>query len=204
MKHNDTQCREAFQTLCEKGKTFDELRHALAITCPDESKGLNDNGEDVDIGTIQARIESFKENLIKAECYHKNTDYQKLIAQTDKYWKKLFSDPIKVSVNGSDSFIQPQRTNNILKQFFRTIRKAHRRRTGNNSMCKKLQTIFADTLLVKNLENPDYMKIMLSGKKSLEEKFAAINHKEVIIKMQKSENVESRMPRKIKLFVRQE
>ena len=71
-------------------------------------------------------------------------------------------------------------------------------------MCKKLQTIFADTPLVKNLENPDYMKIMLSGKKSLEEKFAAINHKEVIIKMQKSENVESRMPRKIKLFVRQE
>lgn len=201
---NDTQCREAFQTLCEKEKTFDELRDALAITCPDETKGLNDNGEDVDMGTIQARVESFKENLIKAECYHKNTGYQKLIKQTDKYWEKLFSDPIKVSVNGNDAFIQPQRTNNILEQFFRTIRRAHRRRTGNNSMCKKLQTMFADTPLVKNLENPEYMKIMLSGKNSLEEKFAEIDHKTIITKMADADKVESKIPRRIKKLIREE
>lgn len=201
---NDIQCRKAFQTQSEKEKIFDELRHALAITLPDKTKGLNDNGEDVDIDTIQARVKNFKENLIKAKCYHKNTGYQKLIRQIDKYWEKLFSDPIRISVNGNDAFIQPQRTNNILEQFFRTIRRAHRRTTGNNSMCKKLQTMFADTPLVRNLENPDYMKIMLSGKKSLEEKFAEVNHKEVIIKMQKAGNVESKIPRKIKLFIRQE
>jgi hypothetical protein len=63
--------------------------------------------------------------------------------------------------------------------------------------------MFADTPLVKNLGNPDYMKIMLAGKKSLEEKFAEVNHKEVIRKMQKAANVESKIPRKIKLFVRQ-
>lgn len=64
--------------------------------------------------------------------------------------------------------------------------------------------MFADTPLVKNLENPEYMEIMLSGKKSLEEKFAEVNYKEVMEKMQKAANVESKMPRKIKLFVRQE
>ena len=46
-------------------------------------------------------------------------------------------------------------------------------------MCKKLQTMFSDTPSVKNLKNTDYMEIMLSGKKSLEEKFAEVNHKEL-------------------------
>lgn len=64
--------------------------------------------------------------------------------------------------------------------------------------------MFADTPLVKNLENPEYMKIMLSGEKSLEEKFAQVNHEEVMEKMQKAGNVESKIPRKIKLFFRQE
>ncbi len=201
---NDAPCREAFQMLSEKEKTFDELRHALAITSVDVTNGLNDKGEDVGMNTIRARVESFKESLIKTKCYHENRAYQKLIDQTDKYWEKLFSDPIKISVNGSDAFIQPQRTNNILEQFFRTIRRSHRRRTGNNSMCKKLQTMLADTPLVRNLENSDYMKAMLQGKKSLEEKFADVNHNEVVLKIRKAKKVESRIPRKIKLFVRQE
>lgn len=201
---SDTRCREAFQILSEKADVFDKLRGALAIALPNTTNGLNDHGEDVQTQTIENRVRKFKEDLLKAECYHKSPDYQKLINQLDKYWEKLFSDPIKISVNGKDSFIQPQRTNNILEQFFRTIRRAHRRTTGNNSMCKKLQTMFADTPLVKNLENSEYMKIMLSGEKSLEEKFAQVNHEEVMEKMQKAGNVESKIPRKIKLFFRQE
>jgi len=201
---NDTQCREAFQILSEKEKVFDKLRYALSITLPDKTEGLNDNGEDIGMETIQGRVKDFKKDLLKTKCYHKNYGYQKLINQIDKYWEKLFSDPIKIYVAGNDSFIQPQRTNNILEQFFRTIRRAHRRTTGNNSMCKKLQTMFADTPLIKNLENPEYMEMMLTGKKSLEEKFAEVDHKEVIRKMHKAKNVESKIPRKIKLLLRQE
>jgi hypothetical protein len=62
--------------------------------------------------------------------------------------------------------------------------------------------MFADTPLVKNLGNPDYMKIMLAGKKSLEEKFAEIDPKEVMKKMQKAGNVESKIPRKVAYFNR--
>ncbi len=39
-------------------------------------------------------------------------------------------------------------------------------------MCKKLQSMFADTPLNKNLENSDYMKDMLNRKDSLAERFA--------------------------------
>jgi hypothetical protein len=47
------------------------------------------------------------------------------------------------------------------------------------------------------------MEIMLMGKKSLEKKFAEVNHIKVMRKMEKASNVESKIPRKIKLFVRQ-
>jgi hypothetical protein len=70
--------------------------------------------------------------------------------------------------------IYPQRTNNILEQFFRGVRRGHRRKTGNNSMHRVLQTMLADTPLVKNLDNPAYMEILLDGKENLVELFAEL------------------------------
>ncbi len=95
-----------------------------------------------------------------------------MIAQIDKYWEKLFADPITVQTPSGPILIQPQRTNNILEQFFRSLKRANRRRTGNASSRRMLQTILAETPLVRNLENPAYMKILLNGKQSLEEVFA--------------------------------
>lgn len=60
----------------------------------------------------------------------------------------------------------------ILEQFFRNLKRGHRRKTGNNSMHRTLQAMLADTPLVKNLDNQDYMKIILGGKADLEELFA--------------------------------
>ena len=202
---NDIECREAFQILTKKEKIFDRLRQSMSIALPDTIDGLNDNGADVEIKTVEKRVNDFKQWLLLEECYHKNNDYQKMIAQIEKYRDKLFSDPIKIpSSDGSPSFVQPQRTNNIMEQFFRGIRRAHRRTTGNNSMCKKLQSMFADTPLIKNLENPDYMKVLLNGKNSLAERFAEIDHDKVIAKMKDAREVESKVPRKIKKLIRKE
>jgi hypothetical protein len=41
-------------------------------------------------------------------------------------------------------------------------------------MSRALQTMLADTPLVKNLDNPEYVKILLNGKANLEELFADI------------------------------
>lgn len=201
---NDIEFLEAFQMLSEKEKVFDKFRQALFIALPTTVNGLNDNGENVEINTIENKVKDFKEWLLHEEYYHKNNDYQKLISQIEKYWDMLFSDPIIISDPDGDSFIQPQRTNNILEQFFRGIRRNHRRTTGNNSMCKKLQSMFADTPLVKNLDNPDYMKVLLNGKKSLEEKFAEIDHKKIMSKMKEAGKIESKIPRKIKKLIREE
>ncbi len=143
---------------------FDNLRQAPSIAQPGTAKGLNDTGEDIDMSTIEKRVTQFKDNLVKTKGYHKSTAYQKLIVQIDKYREKSFCDPIKVSTPEGNVFIQPQRTNNILEQFFRGMRRSYRRATGNNSMRKKLQSIIADTPLVKNLGNQEYLDIILNGK----------------------------------------
>jgi len=88
--------------------------------------------------------------------------------------KKLFADPIKVDTPNGQVMIYPQRTNNILEQFFRGIRRGYRRKTGNNTMRQLLQTIVADTPLVKNLDNKRYMKFLLDGKDNLEQLFAEL------------------------------
>ncbi len=41
-------------------------------------------------------------------------------------------------------------------------------------MCRTLQTMLVDTPLVKNLDNPDYMEILLNGKANLQALFAEI------------------------------
>lgn len=63
--------------------------------------------------------------------------------------------------------------------------------------------MFADTPLVKNLDNPDYMRIILNGEKSLKEKFAEIDHKEISAKMAEARKVDSKIPRHVKKLIRE-
>ena len=121
-----------------------------------------------------------------------------MIEQIDKYWEKLFADPIIVQTPTGLVLIQPQRTNNILEQFFRSLKRAHRRRTGNASSRRMLRTILAETPLVKNLENPAYMKILLNGKTSLEAVFAEIEIDTFRTAFRDARNLPEKIPAKLK------
>ncbi len=57
---NDAECSKAFQTLSEKEKVFDKLRQALSIALPTTADGLNDNGENVEIATIESTPKTHK------------------------------------------------------------------------------------------------------------------------------------------------
>ncbi len=100
-----------------------------------------------------------------------------MLSQIKKYWEKLFSDPIVVDTPHGKITIQPQRTNNIIEQLFREVKRGFRKKSGMKSLSKILKGMPADTPFVKNLGNPDYMKIILDGKSCLEERFAEIDAK---------------------------
>ena len=198
---SDEICKTNVAILEQKMKTFDDLRIAMKIALPDSKNGINDKGEEVDIKTIERQLEKFRTQLIYSPEYNTDMDYQKMVGQLDKYWDKLFAAPIIIETIDGLKTIQPQRTNNIIEQFFRNIKRAHRRTTGNNSIAKRLQTMVADTPLIKNLENESYMKILLGEKKSIEEVYAQIEHDIFIQEMKRNIEIEN-IPKKIKKLIK--
>ena len=55
------------------------------------------------------------------------------------------------------------------------MKRDSRKRSGTISLNKTLRTILADTPLVKNLDNPEYLEIILDGCNTLEARFEKID-----------------------------
>jgi hypothetical protein len=166
---SDKELNNAVRMMEKKADVFDKLRKAMQITDPNGKAGLNDSGK-ISASTIESNVKAFS-SWLDGE----GDEYKGMKNQINKYWEKLFSDPIIVDAQQGKISIQPQRTNNIMEQFFRDYRRSNRKKTGFDSLTKTLKTMIADTPLVKNLENDKYIKIILKGKASLEERFAEID-----------------------------
>ena len=158
-----------------KAKVFDKLREALRIAMPEGKNGLNDDGDETDIKTIEKKVTEFRDWLESDE--KRKETYLKMIEQMDKYWEKLFADPLVVNTPQGQTIITPQRTNNILERFFRGEKRRNRKKSGTASLNKTLKTILADTPLVRNLENEEYLNIILNGCSTLAERFSQIDDK---------------------------
>ena len=163
------------QELRWRCQVFDRLRKAMRIADANDTSGLNDDGTADDMKSIREKVTGFRNSLDTNPKYTSDPLCLKMAKQIDKYDDKLFADPIEVDTPSGGVTIYPQRTNNIMERFFRQIRRGHRRRSGNNAMRKTLQAMLADTPLVKNLENPGYVKILLGGRESLEELFSDLH-----------------------------
>jgi hypothetical protein len=181
---NDRELKNAANRMERKAKVFDKFRVAMQITDPNRNDGLNDAGKNTS-PSIEKNVKAFSKWLSDNGIHECEKDYQKMNGQIKKYWKKLFSDPITINTRFGKIIVQPQRTNNILERFFRDLRRMYRKKTGFDSLTKTLKSMIADTPLVKNLENKEYMEIILNGKKSLEERFAEVEPE--IIKEQLAE-----------------
>ncbi len=206
--HNDLQkiikdkiLWNAVEELEKRVLVFERLRKAMRIAQPSGRYGLNDEGGEIDVRAIEFRVKKFRTWLTGRKDYSQNRDEQKMVAQIDKYWEKLFADPITVQTASGTIKIQPQRTNNILEQFFRELKRGNRRKTGNKSCSRMLRTMLAETPLVKNLLNPDYMKILLKNKTSLAEVFAEIEIDTLREEFKKANSSPEKIPLKIKRLI---
>ena len=167
---------EPIQDLKWRCEIFDDLRKKMRIAEPGNKNGLNDDGAYQSMANIEQGVQQFRSRLQKDQTLTDDALCRKVAKQIDKYSNKLFSDPIEVNTSSGSMTIYPQRTNNILEQFFRNLRRGHRRKSGNNSMRRVLQTMLADTPLIKNLDNPKYMGILLNGKNRLDELFVELEN----------------------------
>ncbi len=150
-------------------EVFDRLRDAMRIALPDSNSGLNDTGE-TDIRTIRERVTAFRNDEQIERLGAEEKDYAKMIKQIDKYWGKLFTEPLIVICARGTIEIQPQRTNNLMEQFFRGMKRDERRKGGNCSLERTLTTM-KDVPLSRNLGNSDF-QIILKGEETLAQCFA--------------------------------
>mgnify|MGYP001600005089 FL=1 len=185
----------------EKLEVFQKLRQALKIAQPDSKKGLNDNGEDEDIKTIENKVKNFLSELKSRDDLKNKQDYEKLITQIEKYWDKLFADPILVKTQDGEMYIQPQRTNNILEQFFRELKRMFRKKSGVFSLNRVVKAILSETPLVKNLGNKEYLQLILNGCQTLEERFSQIDYKIVHDELKKAAIENNKIPKEAKRII---
>ena len=157
-----------------RSRIFDSLRTAMRIALPGGS-GLNDDGTTQAISTIREGVMAFRTRIDQDRTLASDPLCLNMVKQINKYLDKLFNNPIVVDTPEGTVTLYPQRTNNILEQFFRALNRGNRRKTGNNSMQRMLKNMLVDTLLVKNLDNPDYMALLLNDKADLEELFASMD-----------------------------
>ncbi len=158
-----------------RSRTFDDLRKAMRIALPGDSNGLNDDGTAQAMSGIQEAVMRFRSRIEQDPVLVSDPLSLKMAKQIDKYRDKLFANSIEADTPSGPVRIYPQRTNNILEQFFRELNRGNRRKTGNNSMQRVLKNILADTPLVKNLDNPNYMATLLGDKASLKDLFASMD-----------------------------
>jgi len=197
----DNELNESAASMEAKAKVFDKLREALRIALPEGKNGLNDGGEERDIKSIESEVIEFREWLVSDE--KRKETYVKMIEQLDKYWEKLFADPLIVNTPQGQMIIAPQRTNNILERFFRGVKRRGRKKSGTASLNKTLKTILADTPLVRNLEKEEYQKIILNGCSSLAERFSQIDDKTAREQLRQAEKNQNRIPPAVKSIIKQ-
>ena len=198
---NDKSLWKSVEAVEVEIKTFENLREVLRIAPATSKKGLNDDGLAANVSTIKEGVKEFKKTTTNAKGYKKNKLHQEMIKQINRYWEKLFADPIKVQTPEGTKLIQPQRTNNLAERNFRDLKRGYRKKTGNGSLGKILRSMLANTPLVKNLKNEDYMKILLNGKSKLEDLFAEIDAVEIRNELKVAQNTFEKIPAKFKKLV---
>ena len=185
----------------EKAAVFSRLRSAMRITLPENKRGLNDNGELCSMKTIEKAVTKFRLRLSRDTNLMKDKAYKRLIGKINEYWDMLFCDPMVIETPAGEILIQPQRTNNLLEQFFRAFMRTYRKKNGFQAVTRVLKAMLEDTPLVMNLRNKDFMDILLDGRQNIGERFADIDADIVRTQMNKSTGNEYPVSIKLKKII---
>jgi hypothetical protein len=186
-----------------KALVFDQLRQAFHLAPQTPGPGLNHDGEPVPIDVIEKQVLACRAQILARPVDDSTPDLIKMIAQIDRYRPKLFAQPLTVATPQGPQLLQPQRTNNVMERLFRDFKRGCRHKTGQNALGRTLRTMLADTLLVKNLQNEAYLKVLLNGHASLEELFAAIDPAAVRQERRQATQNPEKLPAKLKRYIAQ-
>jgi hypothetical protein len=101
-----------------------------------------------------------------------------------------------VQTNDGQRTVQPQRTNNILERFFRGLNRACRKRSANRLTAAVLDYLLPGVPLVANLDNPDYVELLLDGSQDLAQRLARVDRRTVTASLTQARKPPSGLSRK--------
>jgi hypothetical protein len=183
----------------KKVQDFDHLRTIMKIAPIYGVKGLNDDGEECDMTAMEEQLKVF----IESDEIKNNSDkaYQKMIKQILKYWKMLFSKPVEVRLSSEEIVLAyPQRTSNCMERLFREFQRSEYKRTGMSTLGRTARAMIAETPMMKNLQCPEFVSIILNGQATLAARFAQLDIKRIQKRVDESQNKE-KLPASIKKIV---
>jgi len=88
----DKRLNDLANSLERKAEVFDKLREAMRIAPPEGKSGLNDDGNEIDMKSIEENVTKFRKWLVGQK--RRRATYFGMIKQLDKYWIKLFCRPV--------------------------------------------------------------------------------------------------------------
>jgi len=174
----DQDLQKHIDAISKKIEDFDHLRTIMQIAPTWGVRGLNDDGEECDMPLMETELKAF----IDSESISKNPDkaYIKLGKQFKKYWKMLFSRAVDAKLpSGEIVKVYPQRTTNLMERFFRDVQRCEYKRTGMGTLGRTVRAMVAETPLMKNLECPEFLNIILNGTPTLAARFAQLDQLDV-------------------------
>ncbi len=92
----DTGLQKVIAAIDIKIEVFDQLRGALRIAEVGGSAGLNSGSDLLPIGPIRKAVQKFRQRILARPDYPSASHWKAMIAQMEKYWNKLFADPLTV------------------------------------------------------------------------------------------------------------
>lgn len=198
----DSSYKNHMNAMMHKVEDFDRLRTIMRIAPTSGTKGLNDDGEECDMTTMEKELKAF----IKSTSIKDNPckDYKKMIAQIKKYWEMLFAKPVEARLpNGDVVNVYPQRTSNVMERMFREFQRSEYKRTGMGTLGRTVRAMISETPMMKNLDSPEYMKIILNGQPTLAARFAQLDSKRVQERVVKEESLnDEKLPAGLKNILR--
>ena len=195
---------------------FTDLRKIMRIASKGDKKGLNDESKITTktqlkkaekelkeyIEGLQNNIDSKSDNVGDTG-YEENKKINGVIKQLEKYWDKIFTEPIKVKIGDTEKEIIPHRTNNISEQFYRKIKHLLRRLHGRPRVTKDLGYLPEELMLIENLKNEKYVKLLLGNFDNLSNEFAKLDIEKIELPFEKKElnlHVPQKITKKLKKY----
>jgi hypothetical protein len=196
----DTTFQRQMNVVARKIEDFDRIRTIMRIAPTEGGKGLNDDGEECDMPLMKKELGAF----LKSARIANNPDkaYKKLVNQFAKYWKMIFAKPVEMRLpSGEVVRVSPQRTTNLMERLFRDFQRREYKRTGMGTLSRTVRAMVAETPLMKNLECPEFLHIILNGTPTLAARFVQLDQKYIQEDMKRQAQAKDPIPPAVKKVI---